>query len=276
MDIIRTIGLKRVVCFDKRKYDVFQELNDSLTHGISIKRPRHGENNDIIITDFHKTEKVKVDHIAVQQLEITPIYKALSEKGIFERFNVKGISTNVSAVKWHNSDDGSNLNLGTAFIQDKTGQCEIPIFGKISETLEENVHYVINHVYLGKYKYSIILKTGDVSTIKWTDKDPDFVITPRAIRSPVKNIECKFMTIDMKTIAKKIRCPDCKQKVATGEDGIVVCKNCATMTCTDQCKVDDKILCTIAILDQNNRKCQVSSTQDVLAKTSNISMKDKI
>ena len=99
MDIIRTTGLKRAVCFDKRKYDVFQELNDSLTHGISIKRPQHGENNDIIITDFHKTKKVKVDHIAVQQLEITPIYKALSEKGIFERFNVKGISTNVSAVK---------------------------------------------------------------------------------------------------------------------------------------------------------------------------------
>ena len=79
---------------------------------------------------------------------------------------MKGILTNVSAAKSHHNDDGSNLNLGTAFIQDKTGQCEISIFGKIAETLEENVHYVINHVYLGEYKYSIILKTGDVSTIK--------------------------------------------------------------------------------------------------------------
>ena len=74
MDIIKTIELKRAVYFDKRKYDIFQELNDSLTYGISIKRPRHGENNDIIITDFYKTKKVKVDHIAVQQLEITPNY----------------------------------------------------------------------------------------------------------------------------------------------------------------------------------------------------------
>ena len=74
VDIIKTIELKRAVYFDKRKYDIFQELNDSLTYGISIKRPRHGENNDIIITDFYKTKKVKVDHIAVQQLEITPIY----------------------------------------------------------------------------------------------------------------------------------------------------------------------------------------------------------
>ena len=80
----------------------------------------------------------------------------------------------------------------------------------------------------------------------------------------------------MKTTAKKTRCPECKQKVTPGEDGIVVCKNCAVMTCTDQCKVDDKILRTIAILDQNNRKCQVSITQDVLGKTLKVSMKDKI
>ena len=31
---------------------------------------------------------MKIDHIAVQQLEITPIIEALSEKGIFEHFHV--------------------------------------------------------------------------------------------------------------------------------------------------------------------------------------------
>ena len=53
-------------------------------HGISIVRRRQSENDDIIITDFSKTIKVKVDQIAVQQLEITPINEALSEKGTFE------------------------------------------------------------------------------------------------------------------------------------------------------------------------------------------------
>ena len=186
---------------------------------------------------------------------------------------MKGILTNSSAAKSHHNDDGSKLNLRTAFIHDKTGQCEITIFGKISETLEENVHYLINHVYLGKYKYSRILKTSDLSTIKRNGEDPDFDITARAIESLVKNIECKFVTIDT---AKKIRCPDCKQEVTADENGIVVCENCAKMTSTDQCKVDDKILCTIAILDQNNRKCQVSITQDVLGRALRVSMKDKI
>ena len=57
MDIITSIGSKRAVCFDKRRYDLFQELNDSSTHGISIKRPRHSKNDDIIITDFSKAKK---------------------------------------------------------------------------------------------------------------------------------------------------------------------------------------------------------------------------
>ena len=137
MDIITSIGSKRAACFDKRRFDLFQELNDSPTHGISTKRPRHNENNNIIIKDFSKTKKMKVDHIAVQQLEITPINEALSENRIFERFHVKEILTNISAVKSHHNDDGSNLNLHTEFIQDKAGQCEITAFGKISETLEE-------------------------------------------------------------------------------------------------------------------------------------------
>ena len=75
---------------------------------------------------------MKVDHIAVQQLEITAINEANSEKGIFELFHVKGILTNISAVKSHHYDDGSNFNLSTAFIHEMFSQCEITIFGKIS------------------------------------------------------------------------------------------------------------------------------------------------
>ena len=80
----------------------------------------------------------------------------------------------------------------------------------------------------------------------------------------------------MKTTAKRIRCPDCKQEATADEGGIAVYENCAIMTCTDQCKVDDKFFCTIEILDQNNRKYQVSITQDVLGKTLKVSMKDEI
>ena len=66
------------------------------------------------------------------------------------------------------------------------------------------------------------------------------------------------------------------REVIAGEGGIVVCENCAIMVYTDQCKVDDKILCTIPILDKNNCKCQVSITQDVLGKALKVSIKDEI
>ena len=83
MDVITSIGSKRAVGFNKRRYDLFQEFTDSPTHGISIKRPRHGENDNIIITDFSKTKKMKVDHIAVQQLEITPTFQKKESLNIF-------------------------------------------------------------------------------------------------------------------------------------------------------------------------------------------------
>ena len=57
--------------------------------------------------------------------------------------------------------------------------------------------------------------------------------------------------------------------------GIVVYKNCAIMTCTEICKVDDKVFCTIALVDQNYCKYQVSVTQHVLGKALKVFMKDK-
>ena len=48
------------------------------------------------------------------------------------------------------------------------------------------------------------------------------------------------------------------------------------MTCTDQCKVDDNVFCTIAIADQNYHKYQVTVTQDVLGKALKVFMKDKM
>ena len=48
------------------------------------------------------------------------------------------------------------------------------------------------------------------------------------------------------------------------------------MTCTDQCKVDDKFFCFIAVVDQNYWKCQFIVTQDVLRKALKVFMKDKM
>ena len=78
------------------------------------------------------------------------------------------------------------------------------------------------------------------------------------------------MTINIKTTANKICCPDCKQEVTAYQDDIVVCKNCAIMNYINQFKVDDKVLYTIE--DKNNCKWQVIATQDILGKT----LKDKM
>ena len=52
-------GVRRVVCFDKRRYPHFNELNNNQTHDFLIKRPLVDNNDDIIVTDFSGTTKIK-------------------------------------------------------------------------------------------------------------------------------------------------------------------------------------------------------------------------
>ena len=119
-----------------------------------------------------------------------------------------GILTNISDIKSHQNDNGSTLSLCAAFIHHKTDQWEITIFGKYLETREENIFYVINHGYLGKYKYSRILESVMSQQLIDLMKILVLILLPEQL--PVKNIECKFVTIDIKTTIKKIRCPDSK------------------------------------------------------------------
>ena len=46
MDLMTQTGVKRAVCFDKRRYPLFNELNNNQTHGVLIKRPRLDKNDD--------------------------------------------------------------------------------------------------------------------------------------------------------------------------------------------------------------------------------------
>ena len=47
---VKSGDLKRVVCFSKQKYELFQKVNNSHTEGVVKKRPRF-QNDDILITD---------------------------------------------------------------------------------------------------------------------------------------------------------------------------------------------------------------------------------
>ena len=95
MDLMTQTGVKRAVCFDERRYPLFNELNNNQTHGVLIKRPLVDKNDDIIITDFSKTTKIEVDHIEIKEPKVTTIADALSQKSVFERFHLKGVLSKV-------------------------------------------------------------------------------------------------------------------------------------------------------------------------------------
>lgn len=54
-------------------------------------------------------------------MKVTWLEKAIAEKGIFERFQIKGVYGNIS-------DDGISVPLHTAIFHNITGQFEITIF----------------------------------------------------------------------------------------------------------------------------------------------------
>lgn len=54
-------------------------------------------------------------------MKVTWLEKAIAEKGIFERFQIKGLYGNIS-------DDGISVPLHTAIFRNITGQFEITIF----------------------------------------------------------------------------------------------------------------------------------------------------
>ena len=63
-------------------------------------------NENIIITDYSKTKKVKRE-IMLNNLKTTSMKEAFVVKGIYEKFHIKGVSHNISDVIAHQYDGPS-------------------------------------------------------------------------------------------------------------------------------------------------------------------------
>ena len=260
MDIILESGtVKRAVCFDESRYPLFAELNDNETYGVQIKRPRHDQNDGLIITDFSKTIKVEANHIEVKQPTPTLIADALGQKSLFERFHVKGVLTNLSKKQEHKNTEGEILIFKTAIFNDISGQFDMTLYGQIIENIEENQVYAINHVYFGKFLTKRILKTSDVSKINKLNEKMDIIL--KKVDSPFKVIQCKFVTIDMKTIINKFLCHKCNREVTPDKDKVFVCQHCDIMGDASLCKVDNKVSC---VIKDQHRQYVMKVTQDLL------------
>ena len=120
MDFIEQACYKRVICFDKQRYKLFEDVNSDIINGILIERSQ--------IANNQKLTKVKLDNIATKELEITEIQEILSRGKIYERFNINSIFSNVSDMTSHRNDDWTLITFPTAIIPSKSGQPEIKIF----------------------------------------------------------------------------------------------------------------------------------------------------
>ena len=200
------------------------------------------KNGDIIITDFSKTTKIEVDHIESKQPEVTTIADALSQKIIFERFHLKGVLSNILEKKSQNYDN-SIIVFRTAVFHDETGQFEMTLFGSAVDSMKEETVYFINHVYLGKLKTKKNIKTNDIMKLK--ELEEQFRINISAVDSPLQEIKCQFIEINMNTIENKILRKKFKNEGTPDEDEIVMCEKCFVMTSAGQGKIDNEVSCIV-------------------------------
>ena len=102
MGLLTQIGPKHVVYLSKRKYKLSDELNSDEVNGISIKRSWDYVIGDISITNYRKTKPVKIDNITLNDSKITSFEEPTAEKGIYERFHLKGVLSEIWMILFIN------------------------------------------------------------------------------------------------------------------------------------------------------------------------------
>ena len=246
-------GTKRAVCFQQKRYTLFQSLNDSQTQGVVIKRPRMQDDN-ILITDYSQIKKKTLKSPESESLKVTSVEGAFSECALFERVHLQGIVTHLSEIK-ERERDGKLVKIRTAIILDNSGFGEISFFGDHVYNVAEKEQYALNHIVVSRYKLKRVLKTTDVTKIVKID-NLDIDISSHDVQATIKKITGKFVAIDTSMMAIRYYCPNCHTSVEPSES-LLICSNCTTVSAVDQCFNNAKLPCTF-IDSSTKNKLQVT------------------
>ena len=241
MDIHTNSGLHRAVCFSKDLYPIFDEVNNSTTTGIILKRAKHS-NDDILITDFTQIKKFAVgEEQLLEPLKMSKINSVISESALYDRVNVKATITHLSSIKV-GTCNAKPVDLITAVMYDDTGFCDVTLFGDIVNKIEEQGSCLFTHLVVSKYKNKRLLKSSEVTTIKAVVLDVD--VTSHNIIPTVVTMICNVVSIDFESLTYQRFCPKCKHPVNT-EDTIALCEHCSTVSTSESCSTTNSFNCTL-------------------------------
>ena len=148
------------------------------------------------------------------------------------------------------------------------------MFGQECDNLKEKQCYTLTEVRISKYQsqrllkttpFTVIKLTGDDSAIKMTDSD--FVETTKVER------HAKIVSVDLKSLAVKYVCTNCKAELQEVEDGIATCKRCENMMVVDECRKLPPIV--FSIITASKKKLALTATVDKIQKCFDVNQEDK-
>ena len=114
--------------------------------------------------------------------------------------------------------------------------------------------------------FTVIRLTGDDSAMKMTDSD--FVETTK-----VEERHAEIVSADLKSLAVKYVCTNCKAEFQEVEDGIATCKQCENMMVVDECCKIPPIV--FSIITASKKKLALTATVDKIQKCFDVNQEDK-
>ena len=253
MDLQTEKGTKRAVCFNKHRYPLFEEVNESASTALVIKKAKL-DNEDILITDYSRIEKLEEAKLVVMnEQKITPISMAFAECSLYERINIIAKLSNISPITDREKEDGSKVLVQTAVAHDKSGSGNITIFADCVDKVVQDKIYKFTHITVGRFKGERLLKTTDVTQIEEAADADDIVINDKT--ATVKSIDkfpCKFISVDISSLQKKVMCPKCKNSVQLDDD-VAVCENCQMVSAIEECTHKSIVQCQLLAIKTSKK-----------------------
>ena len=138
---------KRVVCFSKQKYELFQKVNNSHIEGVVKKRP-HFQNDDILITDCNNINTSVIIPCIVEQ-KITTISEVLTEAAVYDRVNIEAVISHLSSITQHERD-GKMVTVRTGVVHDETGFANVSIIEELTNKVVIAKSYRFTNLNVGR------------------------------------------------------------------------------------------------------------------------------
>ena len=190
---------------------------------------------------------MELDFDKCLNIEITEMKTILNQYNLYQRANVKDLTTELTQIK-HTNINGFQVSMRTGFLHDKSGSAPITLFGDPCNKGNNEQSFQLTNISLSRYKSDRILKPTEVT--KMAGVEMETLNNEGRQKSQIEVMTCKIVSVVLSTLATTYKCADCKYQVLL-DKGFAACTIYCVVTIEIYSIKNDKVRCTG--IDQNSK-----------------------